>query len=390
MRSLVALFSLLLLACSAHSPDLSIKNDPTPSPPPPSIVSDDGGTETPPPVLPSSLRFVGRFDLSDPTVPIASWAGSRIIASFQATAVQFTLTETSFGKGNSQYDLLLDSNLLQSISLQEGTKTYAVNNLDGNPHTIELYRRSEPQISTTAFHGFTFSNGGLIGTPPTAKHSIEFLGDSISVGYGIECSSPNEVYSAATQNERKAFPALMSEHLHADHNNISYSGIGVYWDFDRSNPLTFNLLYPKTLAQSNSLWDFQKFIPELVFINLGSNDWNAALPGALPPTLAAFENKLLALTSLVRGKYLSAEIVLAVSPNLNDTYPAGYNAYTNVSLAIQNILSSLQDGKIHSFEFTRATEADMTGCDAHPNASKHIAMANEAGTFVSSLMGWQL
>ena len=37
---------------------------------------------------------------------------------------------------------------------------------------------------------------------------------------------------------------------------------------------------------------------------------------------------------------------------------------------------------------TGSTNADLTGCNYHPNTTKHRAMADEAITFIKSKTGW--
>ena len=93
----------------------------------------------------------------------------------------------------------------------------------------------------------------------------------------------------------------------------------------------------------------------------------------------------------MRSKHPNAHFICAVAPSLGDGYPVGYDAYTNVKTAVNDVVSAhaaAGDTKIYAFEFTRSQGADVTGCQSHPNAMKHRAMANEAIVLIKSKTGW--
>jgi hypothetical protein len=181
--------------------------------------------------------------------------------------------------------------------------------------------------------------------------------------------------------------------LGADHHDISYSGRGVLLNYTRSNPVVFDQLFPRSMPDSvTPVWDFTSFTPDVVWMNLGGNDWDQGGPSTLPPDLTAFTNKYIALATLVRSKYPNAHIFCSITPSLNDVYPVGWNALTNMRVAIANVVrarAAAGDAKIYAYEFARANyRADLSGCDHHGNLELNRRMADEVIAQITSKTGW--
>jgi hypothetical protein len=360
---------------------------------PPAVV--DAGLDAAPDAGPPAVRFVGRFDTSDPAGPMVGWPGARILARFDGTEVKVTLGDASYGGGRrGRWDVIVDGATLPApLVASEGVSTYPLaSGLAPGVHTIELWRRTEAMVSNAQFLGFDFGAGKLLPPPPPRTRRLEFLTDSAGNGYGIEGSDPSCSFSADTQNEHRSYPALMAIDLDADHHHLGFQGRGVYWNYVRTDPDVFGVVYPRTMPLSASpAWDFTRFEPDLVWITLGGNDYDVPSAGAPPPPLAGFQQKYADLVALVRQKHPAAHVVCAVSTSLQDAYPVGYDAYTSVKTALAAVVAAANatDPKVHYFEFTRAVfPGDLTGCEYHPNVQKHRKMADEAIAFVRSKTGW--
>jgi lysophospholipase L1-like esterase len=311
--------------------------------------------------------------------------------------VSATFVDTSTtGAEQARWDVTVDGTLQATpLALTQGQATYALaSGLTPGVHTVELWRRTEAYVSSTQFRGFDFGGGTLVAPPPPKSRRIEFLGDSSMNGYGIEGAGPNCPFTAATQNEHLAYPALVAQDLDAEHHDISYSGKGVYWNYARAvDTQVFGLLYPRTLPDvTSSVWSFASWVPDVVWITLGGNDWDQPNPGDPAPPVDQFQAKYDELVGVVRSKYPSAYVICAVATSLNDDYPVGYAAYTNVKTVLANVVAARAaagDTRIYTYEFARANQAtDLTGCDYHPNIAKHRAMANEVIAFVKTKTGW--
>ncbi len=342
-----------------------------------------------------AVRFVGRFDTTDPLGPKVAWPGARVIVRFSGTELRVKLAEESFSDvGPSRYDVVVDGAPQPTLTTAVGTNDYVLAaNLAAGTHVVEVVRRTESLVGVTQFRGFEYPNGGqLLAPPPAPDRRIEFLGDSSSNGYGIECASPLMTFSGATENERKAFPALAAAALSADHHDLGFAGKGVLRNYDANDTQVFSLLYPRTLPETAaSVWSYARFPAHVVWMTLGGNDWDN--PGNRPPPdLAAFQTKYAELVALVRAAQPQAQLVLAVAPSLSDDYPPGYNALTNMTTALTNVRNAriaAGDANVHLHVFTRTTYPDdVTGCEYHPNAAFHAKLGVEVAAKIKAITGW--
>ena len=117
------------------------------------------------------------------------------------------------------------------------------------------------------------------------KLKIEFIGDSITCGYGIEGIYEKDVFKTSQERADKSYAFLTARKLNAEFNFVSWSGIGLiskYVDESIDLPDTFitmPLLWSYTdkslslrLGLKPELWDESRFSPDIVVINLGTND----------------------------------------------------------------------------------------------------------------------
>ncbi|MBS2012578.1 MAG: hypothetical protein JST00_06820 [Deltaproteobacteria bacterium] len=355
----------------------------------PADASPDSGPSVP------ALRFVGRRDETDPQQPKFGWSGSRIIARFNGTEANVTFEETPLftPQPNPTYwDVIVDGARTNAIALDPGVKTYSVaTGLAPGVHTIELYKRTEGRVGITQLRGFAFPGGALLAPAPAPSRRIEFFSDSTSTGYGVECTSSTETFTSATQNERRGYAGLVAQELGADHHNVSISGKGIFWNLNRGEADVAKDVFVRTLQGGAADWVFTRFVPDVVWMMLGSNDYDTGNPPG-PPAYDDVKNAYVALVALVRSKYPAAHIFLATAPNLNDDYPVGYAARTNVrnaSAAAVAARAAAGDTKVYAYDFTRSDyPGDQTGCGFHVNLAKSRSMADEAKAQIRAKTGW--
>jgi lysophospholipase L1-like esterase len=357
----------------------------------------------PVPPEPPGVRLVGRFDTTPSDGPRVGFPGARIIARFSGTEVKATFSDAYVTQdfGPNRWEVILDGAITKFLTLTRGPSTFTLaTGLPEAVHTVELVKITDASVGNSQLMGFDFSGGTLLSPPAAKTRHIEFLGDSASNGYGDEgdgpiCPGPftGSTFSAATENEDKAYPALVANDLAADHQNLSVSGKGLYQNNYRTDKEVYSVVYPRTLPyDGGSAWSFADYVPDVVWMTLGGNDYDQPDGAATPPPFDAFQQKYDEMVALVRSKHPNAYVFCAVAPSLKDDYPVGFNAYTNVKTAAQNVVSKYNgkgDSKIYYFEFTRSTDADLTACDGHPNPAKHRAMADEAIAAIKAKTKWQ-
>jgi len=320
------------------------------------------------------VRFVGRFDKTNPAQPKFSWSGSGIIAQFSGTSAGIKLA------GGQQYTVLVDGMLRPKLIPTSGTSPIA-SGLAAGPHTVEVYRRTEANQGDSQFLGFDFGTGVLLAPPPTPDRRIEVIGDSITCGYGNEGADMNCPFTPDTENHYLTYEALAARTLGADLITIAWSGKGVvcnYGDDPTSCVDPFPPFYDRTLGdQATSQWDFS-WQPQVVVINLGTNDFSTAVD----PTEAQFSAGYKSFLQHIRSKYPGALILCTVAPLLSGNDLATSKSY------ISKTVMGLADPKIKTFDMAAVDPADGFGCDWHPSLKTHQKMAVELTARLRSELGW--
>jgi len=116
---------------------------------------------------------------------------------------------------------------------------------------------------------------------------IEFIGDSITCGYGVEGKSGLESFSTATENAGKSFAGLITDWMGLESMLTCFSGHGIVSGYT-DDPEIRNIgelvppyyemvgrngfVLPSGRTVSEIPWDFSAWQPEKILINLGTND----------------------------------------------------------------------------------------------------------------------
>ena len=328
-----------------------------------------------------SVRLIGRFDLSNPASSQAEWSASAMEANFSGTSVTARLG------GNANYFAVVVDGNLQPTLVTDGGSTYAVTSgLSAGTHDVLVFRRDEPFDEPSQFLGFTFGNGGaLLAPPPTPARRIEVIGDSISAGYGDECTNASQPFAAATEDEYVAYGPLAARSFGADVHVIAWSGKGLYRNDDGSMTETMPILWQRTIpTDATSMWNPSQWVPDVVVINLGTNDYNADSTDPSVP----FQSAYLTFVATLRTAYPNAFILAAVGPMLSGT------SYTSAKTVITNVVSMRASGgdtRMALVEFPTQNcgeDGSMCGCDYHPNIAEHQTMATILEGAIHTAVGW--
>jgi len=338
------------------------------------------GGKTPATTTPAApaVRFVGRFDTSDPAGPRFAWSGSGMLARFSGTSVGVRLT------GNQQYTVVVDG-VVQPKLISTGNLDSLATGLAAGEHSVELYRRTEASQGEAQFLGFDFGGGALLAPPPAPERRIEIIGDSISAGYGDEGADMNCPFSADTENHYLTYGAIAARNVGADLVTVAWSGRGVVCNYgddptscDDPMPTVVDRILP---AQDGSTWNFALYQPQAVVINLGTNDFSTTVD----PTNAEFEAAYVTLLERVRAAYPDATILCTVGPLLSGTDLA--TARASITNAVQARVGA-GDEKVGTFELAETNPADGYGCDWHPSQRTHQIMAETLGATLQRELGW--
>jgi lysophospholipase L1-like esterase len=317
-------------------------------------------------------RFIGRFT-SDRRF---AWSGATVALRFTGTAISVTITDT----GDNFFDAVVDGGMPRVLNMTSGTQTYEIaTGLTNGPHEVRVSRRTEAFFNPSTFVSFSAPESSWLPSSVPARR-IEVIGDSITAGYGIEGMGPNCGFTADTENHSLTYEALAAKQLGADLHTEAWSGIGVYrtntGDTDGQMPERFELILPD---DPQTQWDFSKFQPHAVVVNLGTNDFATGNPGM------AFQDAHEDFATALRGHYPNARIYLAVGPMLGG---AEYTAALGYLEAVVDARNAAGDDDISVIEFATTMSSEGYGCDYHPNEGTNERMATTLVSRLRSDLGW--
>jgi len=323
------------------------------------------------------ILYNGRFSTSNPAGPICAWSGSNVELNFYGTEVSATIRSTgenwfqAFIDGVGQTPFCVNNTTL-TVKLASGLS-------EGNHHLL-LWKRTEASQGEAQFLGFDFGSGKLLNPPAPKERKIEFIGDSITCAYGNEGLSKEQSFTPKNENSYLSYAAITARNLNASAHLIAWSGIGVCRNYGGAPGPLMGERYLYTLPYSNVKWDFKNYMPQVVVINLGTNDYSTAIPDS-----TTFINAYRNLLSTVRSNYPDAHIFCAVGPMLWGT---GLEVCRDNIKSIVNSLNLQGDSKVYFIEFPQQDGSNGYGEDWHPSIKTHELMADQLTKAIQEKLGW--
>lgn len=331
----------------------------------------EGGTA---PMLEPGIRWLGRVAKTQNGARF-SWPGTGFTARWQGTSAKVTLKT-----GQVDYFQLVVDGQVKLLTTQQGEHDYDLaQNLAAGEHTVVLWRRTEANYGTIEVTKVDWGGGTLLAPPPLSNKRLEVVGDSISVGFGVECKTQGEAFSYATENNYQTYEAIAGRDLGAEVMTMAWSGIGMWRDvgggFDKQMPVR----YLRTLGNEDNspAWDFASYTPGAVVVLLGTNDFAKGDPAS--PFVDAYKS----FVSAARAHYPAARLYLARSPMLSGdrgTAIAGYLEQVKAARAAAG------DDNVGILDF-KPPAADAWGC-GHPNGATHQIMAEVLKAALKQDLGW--
>ncbi len=241
-------------------------------------------------------------------------------------------------------------------------------------HEVTISRRSEGngQGGFSRIKHIKISDGGTFYTKSyeRPRKRIDVLGDSITCGWGnlYDPAKPDATV-AEMEDGTKTFATMLADHYDADLTNVSISGIGVGVETNSPYPL----LPVYKIDGPNRPHDFTKNVPDLVIIELGTNDASCGNTGDV------FIEHAKEYITFLRSVYPEVPIVW-------------YYGIMGESLKpeIETVIKSFTDAgdkNLYAF-FTASNPEEKAGGAGHPSLETHIRMAEELCKFLDKNVKW--
>ena len=244
---------------------------------------------------------------------------------------------------------------------------------------IAIIKLSEAAHSIVGIKEIQVTAASDIAPLPEKDRKIEFIGDSVTCGYGVDDEDPSHDFSTATEDAEKTYAYKTVEALNADYSVVAYSGYGIVSGYTADGTKEEAMLVPPVyehLGKNNgsadhvldlsAKWDFTEFVPDEIVINLGTNDATYTLHDAAKE--AEFVSLYVDFLKTVRKDNPNARITASLGVMNDDLYPA-------VEEAVKQYIAENGDENISSQHFTPQDGSTGYAADGHPAEATHALAA---------------
>lgn len=344
-----------------------------------------------------AIRYVGRLDFTDPDAPIMAFPAVTIETRFEGDAIDLELTEMALGDTTTtaSYEVSIDAEPPFKLATCAEQSVYPLaRNLPAGSHTVRISKRTEAQVGSAAFLGFRVREGTTLTAPEAPGRVLEFVGDSITCGYGNEVSTTDPdsfPFTSANENALLAYGAITARALGADYVAVAASGRGMVRNYAGGGGLKAPEFYGLTSPnQSGATWDTTRYTPDVIVVNLGTNDFSTGLDAdELTAMRADYRQTYQDFLTDLRETHPEATLIAAVGPMISDAYPPGYEAWTSIRSDVQEVVTARTEaGDSNVFYFEFAPQSSPYGEDWHPTVATHQEMADGLVPFIQEKQGW--
>ncbi len=252
-------------------------------------------------------------------------------------------------------------------------------------HTLVISKATEAANGQITITKITAQN--LTTPKQNFKTKIEFIGNSITCGFGndmeIPCGNGSKWYDQ--HNAYWSYASLTARAVNASYMISAISGAGIYRNWNSDGP-TVPQQYENAFLNTDSTnkWNFNNYTPDIITIALGTNDMSNGDGKTirLPFDKTKYITNYKKFITTIYSHYPNAQLVLLNSPMLE--------AEKNIVLqqcitAIQNeINENVKPVKlIKTFWFKTMQSA---GCTYHPSIADHKVIAGQLIPFIKRLL----
>ena len=257
---------------------------------------------------------------------------------------------------------------------------------------VRIVKLSETAMSTCGVSGISVDDPNGIRPTPASARRIEFIGDSITCGYGMDDEVPEHHFSTTTEDVTRAYAYRTAEMLGADYSLVSISGYGIISGYTATGEekitaqqlpefygklgFSYGTFHKQIVA--DALWDFSAFRPDLVVINLGTNDDSYTL--GRPEREEEYRAAYVAFLKVVRKNNPDAVILCTLGI-------MGDRLYPTVVQAVADYTAETGDANIRTMKFDVQLPDDGYTADWHPTVVTHGKAAERLTAEIRRVMG---
>jgi len=325
------------------------------------------------------ITYVGRCASSADGSVSFDWSGVTVRIRFNGTGLSLDYADTKCDYFNVWIDR--EPSEKEDFVVRaagEGTLVLA-QKLRKGEHSVVLQKRSEGEQGRMTVRSLE-TDGSLLAASGLKARKIEFIGDSYTCGYGAEAAGRNEPFRTEEENCNLTYAAIAGRYFDADIQLVAHSGRGIIRNYGDGRSALMPDRYPRTFDEDpdGGRWDASRFVPDIVVIYLGTNDFSTGKQ----PNLNAWCANYRKLLRQIRDNYGDSVPVLCVASKA-DELMGSYVEQAVLRSGIPNVhWTSIQESAHNN--------ASDLGADYHPNYAGHRKVASLVIPYIATLTGWEM
>ena len=255
-------------------------------------------------------------------------------------------------------------------------------------HRIKIVKLTE-NLKTFLGLESLYMDGELLPLPDRQKRKkIEFIGDSITCGFGNETEEKDRLFYSGEENGWFSHAAIAARKLEMDWNMICVSGIctgkrriiPMPYAMKDLYVYTDRILEEKLGKKELQKWDFAGSPSDYVVINLGTNDATGIAADPEPEEeREKFCGDYTELLKMIRQCNGPGTQIICALGSMN------YYLYPDIMDTVKRYCAGTGDKKISCFRYLPMDMADPVGACGHPHRVTHEKMAEELARYLNSM-----
>ncbi len=272
-----------------------------------------------------------------------------------------------------------------TLVLDNPEKTYTLaSGLVEGFHKVKVMKRSEAIDSDTALKAIS-TDGYFTNPDPDKEIKFQFIAASSSTGYGNLSLSTTESKTTVNSHGLLGFPYLASYMMNAECSIFAASGWGVTRGWNTNGDINTVENIPNAydyigidagnkVLTSLGRWNHTDYVPDVIVVNLGTNDFNASGYNAMDDAeKLALENRFVEdyTAFILRLNNYHPDAIIIVAYGLMGE-SLTLKPVTEQVVANANVVTD----KVHIFQMEAAGSNGIPyGVGYHPTVQTHINVA---------------